>query len=225
MIEKLPIEIGNTGHITNCYILYNDNKEAIIIDPADKPEIIEESIKKLNLQIKYIFLTHAHADHTFALNYLLDKYPVKVVAHENEKDTISGKISDHADVFERQTENRDIGRFIFVKDNDNLSLGNYEIQVIHTPGHTSGSVCYYLKEQDIMFTGDTMFSDCFGRCDLETGDIFSMVDSLIRLYSNYGNVTIYPGHDEYGMKVKDTYESINQYLKSRKIVDLDEILN
>ena len=100
MLEQLRINVLDTHHVTNCYIIWDDiTKEAVIVDPADKEEIIENKIEELDLKVRYVLLTHAHKDHTIALKKILDKYNVKVIANINEKRMLCGSISDCSDVF------------------------------------------------------------------------------------------------------------------------------
>ena len=100
MLEKLEIEISNTGHYTNSYIYYDDtSKEAIVIDPADRAEKIISYIEKHNLRLKYILLTHGHADHVLAVNTIIKRYRIKVIANINEKNMIIGNITNYSNVF------------------------------------------------------------------------------------------------------------------------------
>ncbi len=220
-IEEVQLEILDTGHITNCYILYNNEKEALIVDPAFNSEVIINKIEKLNLKPKYVLLTHAHADHTMALNEIVEKYNINVIANKKEKNMIEGKVNDYADVFGLKTIEKPLDKFIYLKDGEIIKLGNDEIKMIHTPGHTVGSVCYYIVNQNMLLTGDTLFKDCFGRCDLATGSIDDMIKSLIKLYKEYNNCRIYPGHESVGVTVEDTYYYIKIYLRKSFQFDLD----
>ncbi len=224
MIEKIEIEIFNTGHITNCYLIYDENKEALIIDPADKAELIEEKIKELNLKPKYILLTHGHADHVFALEEISNYYNIPIIANINEKGMFNKSVNNYSEVFGKTQKEFNLDKFIFKSNNEYIKVGNMVIKMIETPGHTGGSCCYFFEKENILVTGDTLFSDCFGRCDLETGSIDDMIDSLINLYKKYKGVTIYPGHNLSGIKIEDTYEYIRDYLKRTQYIDLNDIL-
>lgn len=226
MLEKLEIEVNNTGHYTNTYIYYDDmSKEAVVIDPADRPEKIISFIEKNNLRLKYIMLTHGHADHVLAVNKIVQRYKVKIIVNANEKDMTSGKITNYSDVFSLDQEAIDNENCIFLNDGDEISISGATFKMIYTPGHTIGSVCYLLKEKNMLFTGDTIFSDCFGRCDLVTASIEDMANSLVKLYKNYKNVKVYPGHGNTGMDISYTYERVRQELRYNTLVDLNDIIN
>ena len=101
MIEKLRINIHDTEHVTNVYIVWDEmSQEAVLIDPADKEYIISRVIEEKGLKLKYVLLTHAHKDHTVALPDIMKKYSdVKVIANENEREMLEGKYSDSSMVF------------------------------------------------------------------------------------------------------------------------------
>lgn len=225
MIEQLKINILDTDHVTNCYLIWDEEtKEAIIVDPADKEELIEEKIDELNLKVKYIVLTHAHKDHTIAVIPLIRKYNVKVIASLKEKDMLLSKYNDCSDVFGLQQVKYDLNDFILLNDGDKFNIGNTEIQIIHTPGHTRGSACYYIEKYNILITGDTVFSNCFGRCDLDTASIEDMRDSLCKLYSKYENTYIYPGHGHTNIVLKDTYNHVRRIFLYNSHIDLNEYI-
>lgn len=225
MIESLQIEILNTGHITNCYLYYNENRKAILIDAPDKADIILNKINELNLDLKYILLTHAHADHTMALNELVNKTNAIVIANENEKDTLDSKIEDYSSAFGTIQIAKDISKIKFVKDRDIIELDKEKIEVISTPGHTSGSTSYYLSKDNILFTGDALFSNCVGRWDLKTASIDDTVNTTIKLYRMFKSkgTKIYPGHGEYGMDIKDTYFPVSRIIFNNTGIDLGMI--
>lgn len=225
MIEQLQINVLDSYHITNCYIIWDkETKEAAIVDPADREDIIENKVNKLDLNVKYVLLTHAHKDHTIALNKIINKYNAKVIASIKEKDMLQGKVEDCSSVFGLKQEVYDIDKLILLEDKDVFNIGNLKIKIIHTSGHTKGSACYYIEDENVLFTGDTLFSDCFGRCDLVSGSIDDMKKSLIKLYKNYDNAIIYPGHGETKMKVKDTYINVKRILKDSFNINLDELM-
>lgn len=226
MLEKLEIEISNTGHYTNSYIYYDDtSKEAIVIDPADKAEKIISYIEKHNLRLKYILLTHGHADHVLAVNSIIQRYRIKSIANTNEKNMLIGNITNYSNVFGLAQEKINQDDCIFLNDEDEVKIQGATFKMIHTPGHTIGSVCYLLKEENILFTGDTLFSNCFGRCDLVTASIEDIANSLVKLYKNYKDVKVYSGHGDTGIDISKTYESVREELRYNTLVDLNDVLN
>lgn len=225
MIKLIKINVLGSYHVTNCYIIWDEKtKEAAIVDPADDAQKIIENIRDLNLKLKYVMLTHAHKDHTIALNELLKNYDIKVIASVDEAPMLEGKVNDCSDVFGLSQVPFDLSRFILLNDGECFNIGDINIKIIHTPGHTKGSACYYIEDEKILLTGDTLFSDCFGRCDLDSASIEDMANSLYNLYKNYNDVHIFPGHNLTNINIKDTYPQIKELLEYVAGVNLDELL-
>lgn len=225
MIKLIKINVLGSYHVTNCYIIWDEKtKEAAIVDPADDAQKIIENIRDLNLKLKYVMLTHAHKDHTIALNELLKNYDIKVIASVDEAPMLEGKVNDCSDVFGLRQVPFDLSRFILLNDGECFNIGDINIKIIHTPGHTKGSACYYIEDEKILLTGDTLFSDCFGRCDLDSASIEDMANSLYNLYKNYNDVHIFPGHNLTNINIKDTYPQIKELLEYVAGVNLDELL-
>ncbi len=225
MIKLIKINVLRSYHVTNCYIIWDEKtKEAAIVDPADDAQKIIENIRDLNLKLKYVMLTHAHKDHTIALNELLKNYDIKVIASVDEAPMLEGKVNDCSDVFGLSQVPFDLSRFILLNDGECFNIGDINIKIIHTPGHTKGSACYYIEDEKILLTGDTLFSDCFGRCDLDSASIEDMANSLYNLYKNYNDVHIFPGHNLTNINIKDTYPQIKELLEHVAGVNLDELL-
>ena len=225
MIKLIKINVLGSYHVTNCYIIWDEKtKEAAIVDPADDAQKIIENIRDLNLKLKYVMLTHAHKDHTIALNELLKNYDIKVIASVDEAPMLEGKVNDCSDVFGLSQVPFDLSRFILLNDGECFNIGDINIKIIHTPGHTKGSACYYIEDEKILLTGDTLFSDCFGRCDLDSASIEDMANSLYNLYKNYNDVHIFPGHNLTNINIKDTYPQIKELLEHVAGVNLNELL-
>ena len=157
---------------TNCYIVTDqETKEAVIIDPGGNAGDILNAVHGEGLTVRHILLTHGHFDHVLALEEVSRATGAKVVAHQAEE----------------------LEADLFVKNGDVLPLGAAVFEVLHTPGHTPGSVCYRIET--LLFTGDTLFEGDCGRCDLPGGDYDAMLGSLRLLASLDGDYTVYPGHD------------------------------
>lgn len=198
-IEVIKIDVANQGHITNTYLVYdevNGKKEGILIDPADDAMAIIDKIKEENVNIKYIVITHAHGDHIGALEELTVYTKAKIIVHRNDKAALLGKEENYCDML--HVEKQDIAEesILQVDDNFSFTVLNMDFEIIHTPGHTSGSICIFEKNNNSLFTGDTIFCDCYGRCDLFSGSFEDMVHSLRKIFSRFDNVVIYPGHDK-----------------------------
>ena len=148
---KTPLE-----QFTNCYIVQDDkSKETMVIDPGGECNKILDILEALNANVKYIYLTHCHGDHIGGVCELKEKYGGKIVTHrvaaENLKDpNINLTIYIGIGGLTVETDAR-------VDDNDLLHLGELEFRVIHTPGHTSGGSCLYCEQENLLFSGDTLF--------------------------------------------------------------------
>ena len=138
--------LGPVG--TNCYIYYNEtDKDAIIIDPADKPEVIRDFIEKEQLNLKAVLLTHGHFDHIGAVKDLCEKYNVKIYGHEAEEEVlVNPEINLSVGLGRTQLSFRLDEK---LRDNQTLDIIGLSIRVLHTPGHTVGGVCYYIPSEGI----------------------------------------------------------------------------
>jgi len=179
---------------TNCYIAFNGStREAFIIDPADNGDLIIESMIELKVIPKTILLTHGHFDHIGAVSELKEEYHIPVCLYQAEKDVIESEDSNASRIFGKPftcTADR------WLEDGEILSLLDTTIQVIHTPGHTKGSCCYYMEKCGVLFSGDTLFYSTYGRTDLPTGNENHIFNSIReKLLVLKGNTIVYPGHD------------------------------
>ncbi|MEG1008711.1 MAG: MBL fold metallo-hydrolase [Clostridia bacterium] len=193
MIEIKKIKVGKEDYPTNCYLIHN-NINGIIIDPGYDINKILENINKI--KIKYIILTHTHADHIGELEKLVTITNAKVVIHENDIDGLYDDEKSHYTNLNINFQNIDTSNIISVKDKDEVILDNIILEIIHTPGHTSGCICIYLKSENILFTGDTIFAEYYGRCDLKSGSFTDMKQSITKLFDRFDDILIHPGHEE-----------------------------
>ena len=163
---------------TNCYLVYNnDTKEGVVVDPADNGAYILNKCSELGVTPVAVLLTHGHFDHIIGVPEVKRAFHLPVYASETEDamlaDTslnlschLPGKqTSFHADAL--------------VRDGDELELLGYKWKVIATPGHTSGSVSYYIPQEGVLLSGDTLFYESYGRTDLATGSSSDITDSLL----------------------------------------------
>lgn len=194
-IYQMKVNVSNQGHYTNTYII-NDEKQALIIDPAYDYEKIINYIKENSLDVKYIVITHAHADHIGATEQVQKYTNAKVIIHKLDKQSLLFEAENYSDMFNIKKQNIDLKDLIIVEDGYKFNLGNMSFEIIHTPGHTAGSICLYEDNSKVLFSGDTIFSDAYGRCDLYKGNFNDMLNSLRKLFNRFSDIMIYPGHGE-----------------------------
>lgn len=171
---------------TNCHILGDEETGlCCVIDPGDESGRVLGEVKKLGLKLQMILLTHGHWDHTGGVAGILEEYPdVPVYIHSEELVATTGNAQySYAGAGENQ---RTYG------EGDVMELGETKIRVLHTPGHSRGSVVLLCGE--VMVAGDTLFAGSCGRCDLFGGDLDTMFVSLKRLAQLEGDYRVYPGH-------------------------------
>ena len=198
IIEKL--ELGMID--TNCYLaMHSDTKETLIIDPADQAQAIIRKLQTLQAVPAAILLTHAHFDHIGAVDELVRlletagrniprPLPVYILDEEaphltdlnlNLSRAMHSNVTAHADHL--------------LQDGQTIRLAGFDMTAIHTPGHTSGSACYYFPQENVLFSGDTLFYRSVGRTDFPTGDMRALHASLHnRLFLLPDEVRVYPGH-------------------------------
>lgn len=186
MIVKTFIEppIDNNNYL----IIDEDTKEAALIDCSSEDDEIQAELEKQGAKLKYILLTHGHFDHIAGIR---QNNEIPVLMHKNDLNWVQ-KVNQYLPmVGMSEMTVPTIDKFI--EDGEVIKLGNSEIKVIHTPGHTQGGVCYLVDCK--LFSGDTIFRESVGRCDLEGGDFDQIVDSIeSKIFTLPPEIIIYPGH-------------------------------
>ena len=193
ILKRLKIDTW-VGDPTNCYVIFDEiSKETMVVDPAGDVERIIETIKILEGNLKYIYLTHCHGDHISGVTELKNKIGGKIIIHRDDADGLNDmsinltQIIDMPEI-ELEADSR-------VNDGDLLHLGDLEFRVIHTPGHTAGGSCLYCESEGFLISGDTMFRGTWGRTDLPTSSFFEIIDSITNKLMKLPDETIvYPGH-------------------------------
>lgn len=178
---------------TNCYLVER-NKKCIIIDPGAAKSDIVRGIEELQAKPVAIFLTHGHYDHIGAVMDLKREYDIPVYAYEEEKDLLESSALNLSQMFGLPIS---LKADVWVKDNEVIRIEDFAFKVIHTPGHTQGSCCFYMEIEKVLFSGDTLFCCSRGRTDFPTGSesklIRSIRDKLLVLPED---VKVFAGHNQ-----------------------------
>lgn len=201
ILKELKIDTW-IGDSTNCYIIFDEkSKETVVIDPAGDVQKIEEMINILEGKLKYIYLTHCHGDHILGVTDLKNKCGGKILIHRDDAEGLNNaEINLTPYIFEKIIELEADSR---IDDGDLIHIGDIEFKVIHTQGHTKGSTSLYCKEENCLFSGDTLFRGTWGRTDVPTGSLEAIMDSIVNKLMILPAETIcYPGHG-LSTKIKD----------------------
>jgi glyoxylase-like metal-dependent hydrolase (beta-lactamase superfamily II) len=186
MIERIVVGALQT----NCYIIY-EGFTAAIIDPGDEAEKILERLETLNLNPAAIFLTHGHFDHIGAAEEIREKTGAKIYCSKDEKEILGSfrlNLSEYGNNLLAFSPDE-----VF-SDGDEILVGDLRFKFMRTPGHTKGS--FVIFSEDNLFSGDTLFSDGYGRTDFPTGNGEELWNSLRKLRSLDSDYNVFPGHGE-----------------------------
>jgi hydroxyacylglutathione hydrolase len=176
---------------TNTYLLIKGD-EAVVIDVANSYRDVRDTVRELGINLKYILVTHGHASHIRSVRTTKENLGGMLYLHKSDADLLK-----EAD--------GNLAPDILAKDNDSLKFGNTLIKILHTPGHTMGSLCFHLREGRALFTGDTLFKGKFGRIQ-GPHSMGLMLRSLKRLNSVIPpKTTVYPGHGPSTLMFKEAW--------------------
>lgn len=198
---------------TNCYIIYDENTlESVVIDPGAEAKTLIQYIDSNNLKVKEIILTHYHYDHIGAVEDLKKKYMCTICIHKKDVEGLKDPKINHSKASFRKSISITPDKLLV--DGDRFEIGSIKLIVIHTPGHTPGGICLKVENEDIIFTGDTLFIDDIGRWDLEGGSEDKTTNTITNKISKWEDkITIYPGHGDFG-----TMEYVRK--KNREFLDI-----
>ena len=190
-MDILVLQVGMLQ--VNCYILISNN-EALVIDPGGDSALIVEQLKNEKAQLKTIAITHSHYDHIGAVDELLTEYPDAVfVAHEAEADYPASAAKNLSYLMGMSLSVSEPTSLL--KEGDEINIGNSKCTVLHVPGHSVGSVCFYFAEEEVVFTGDALFQGSIGRTDFPGGDHELLINSIRKkLLTLPENTIALPGH-------------------------------
>ncbi len=181
----------------NTYILYNEFKQCIIIDPGcyfdEEKETLKKFIIQNDLTPTLLLNTHCHLDHVFGNKSIAETFQLTLHINEKEKPILSFATTSglmYNLPFDNYT-----GDFILIKEGDTVLLGEDELQVIDAPGHSPGSICFYCAKQNFIISGDVLFKGSIGRTDLPMGEHQTLLDSIKnKLMVLPGDTIVYSGH-------------------------------
>jgi glyoxylase-like metal-dependent hydrolase (beta-lactamase superfamily II) len=181
----------------NTYIVFNENKNAFIIDPGDFSEvennILNQFIIDNELKVQNILLTHAHIDHVLGLQKAFDKYKVPILMHELEKEILDRNPMDanRFGFFFKPFE----GEISYLNENEIISVDEDEFKILHVPGHSPGHIAFYSEAQKFIISGDVLFEGSIGRTDLYKGDAQELLKSIReKLFVLEDETKVYNGH-------------------------------
>jgi len=186
--------LGSLG--TNCYLLINeDTKELVVVDPAICPDYLISHVKTKGYQPKAVLLTHGHFDHVMGIDGWVKEFHIPVYLQEEEKEVLAKANLNLSYQFGKNYAYEDV---LCLQSDEVIRLAGFEIRVIHTPGHTKGGCCFYIADEEVLISGDTLFQQSVGRSDFPTGNMRILVNSIKeKLFCLPDTVMVYPGHGEY----------------------------
>ncbi|MPW24567.1 MBL fold metallo-hydrolase [Alkalibaculum sp. M08DMB] len=188
----MKIECFNNNPMgTNTYVISSDNKNAAIIDPVGNIDNIIRYFDEKNLNLKHIILTHGHADHIGLVTKIKEITEALVYIHKDDEKMLNDKKLNLSTLFNDPME---FSGDIQLTDSQEIMVGDMILEIIHTPGHTPGSIC--IKVDQNLFTGDTVFKGSIGRTDFPGGDYSNIVESISKISKLNPNLIVFPGHGE-----------------------------
>lgn len=180
-------------YATNCYIIGCENTgQGVVVDPGGDAERIMQAVAKNGLDIKYIILTHGHFDHIGALKGIKDRTNAKIAIQAGDAHMLQGPGKSLAALVGSSAGT--VSPDVLLKDGDRIKVGNIEMEIIHTPGHTPGGICIKIGD-GVLISGDTLFAGSVGRTDLPGGDFDKLMHSIkTKLVTLPDDTKVYPGH-------------------------------
>lgn len=191
-IEFRQLTVGPLG--TNCYIVWDRaTRKAAVIDPGGDPELISQQISSHELSVKWVMLTHGHPDHYFCAGSIARDHNARIGMHEADLARLRDDGLEIAAMFYDVSEYVDFTPTDLLEDGELVALGESELRVLHTPGHSQGGICFVTDVG--VFCGDTIFAGSIGRTDFPGGDYGQIIESIRKKLLVLDDCTrLYPGH-------------------------------
>ncbi len=182
---------------TKCYIVHNEEKEGIIIDPGAAGEEILNYLDRQQINVKYIINTHGHYDHIGANEYLINHTGAELAIHKEDSQFLTDPELNLSTKLGKKQEIESPSADIILDEKMKISIKDINFTILHTPGHTPGGICLYEKDEKVLFSGDTIFSMGVGRTDLPGSDNRKLMDAIEnKLLVLPAETEVYPGHGE-----------------------------
>ncbi|WP_404403865.1 MBL fold metallo-hydrolase [Jeotgalibacillus malaysiensis] len=180
---------------TNAYIVYNDHQECLIIDPGEEAQKIKSFIKQKELNPLGILLTHAHFDHIGALEEIRNEYHIEVYMHIQEKSWLGKPEKNGSALFQGIKPIVASAAEQIWERESSVEIGHFSFELLHTPGHSPGSMSFYFKESSFVIAGDALFNGSIGRTDLPGGNMDELIKSInTKLMTLDDQTYVLPGH-------------------------------
>ncbi len=194
----------------NCYVVFcSSTKKGFVVDPGIYSQDVISYIEEKQLSIEFVLLTHAHGDHICGLTDTVEKFNAPVYIHKKEAEILQDSKKNFSEEICRRKIEIEAERLL--KDGEVIRIGEMEIRIIHTPGHTPGGICIYIPAEKSLISGDTLFDRSIGRTDFGYSSTEALVQAVgEKLYALPDDTEVYPGHG--------TNTSIGQEKKSNPFV-------
>ncbi len=182
----------------NCYVIWDETKEATIIDPGcfydEEKRKLKDFIIDKELTVKHLLNTHLHLDHIFGNPFVLSEFGLSAEAHQADEFWID-EAPKQSRMFGFQLNEAPVPLGKYLADGDKIMFGNTTLEAIHVPGHSPGSLVYYSKADNCLFSGDVLFQGSIGRADLAGGNFDDLISNISdRLFTLPNDTVVYPGH-------------------------------
>lgn len=193
MNQNITIEtIVISGMYSNCYVLYDNDRHGVVVDPGGDPDHIRAFIQQNEITVEAILNTHGHIDHIGANAEIRRVTGAPIHIHSADAAMLTSRLLCGAEwyniPFQEHTHDH------LLTEGQPLDTGHFQFDIVHTPGHSPGCVCLIMESHDLMFAGDLVFRDSIGRYDLPGGNELTMMKSLRRFLEFPDNLAVYPGH-------------------------------